>query len=319
MTAATSMHNRGMSGEEYADARGRLILTPAPLDFGCPPPLPAIEDVLPAGTLRHMAATRYWVCENAKTLRALLKRVDAITPLATSLQELHITELPRHWHKQGDHIRMPQTGLQREQRHTLQSPRSQRRQRDVHTVHSAQQHMPKNAISTAQQSDAQWMHAALAPALAGHDVALASEAGMPAVADPGSSLVRMAHTLGLEVLPLTGPCSLLLALAASGLNGQNFAFVGYLPHDTAVRVQRLHELEHIARHTGQSQLWIETPYRNQALYTHAVQVLQPHTMLTVAQGLTLADAHIHTRSIAAHCKQPVALAERLPAVFGLGV
>ena len=93
----------------------------------------------------------------------------------------------------------------------------------------------------------------LKAALTGNDVGLVSEAGMPAVADPGSSVVRAAHALGLRVMPLVGPVSLLLALAASGLNGQNFAFVGYLPQDAAARTQRLRELENLAQKTGQTQ------------------------------------------------------------------
>ena len=91
---------------------------------------------------------------------------------------------------------------------------------------------------------------------------LVSEAGMPAVADPGSSVVRAAHELGITVVPLVGPVSLMLALAASGLNGQNFAFVGYLPQDPQERVQRIRELESLALKSGQTQLFIETPYRN---------------------------------------------------------
>ena len=101
----------------------------------------------------------------------------------------------------------------------------------------------------------------MAAALNGNDVGLVSEAGMPAIADPGSSVVRAAHDLGLQVLPLTGPMSLMLALAASGLNGQSFAFVGYLPQDPAGRAQRIRELESVALKTGQSQIFIETPDR----------------------------------------------------------
>ena len=129
--------------------------------------------------------------------------------------------------------------------------------------------------------------ALLAPALQGQDVGLISEAGMPAIADPGSSVVRAAHELGLQVVPLSGPVSLMLALAASGLNGQNFAFVGYLPREGPARLQRIQELEKLALRTGQTQLFIETPYRNAALLQALVQQLQPTTRLAVASGLTL--------------------------------
>jgi len=98
---------------------------------------------------------------------------------------------------------------------------------------------------------------------------------MPAIADPGSSVVRAAHELGIRVVPLVGPVSLLLALAASGLNGQNFAFVGYVPSDPAERVKRIKELESLALKTGQTQLFIETPYRNTALLQSLLQPCKP--------------------------------------------
>ena len=128
---------------------------------------------------------------------------------------------------------------------------------------------------------------------------LVSEAGMPAVADPGSSVVRAAHDLGVAVVPLVGPVSLLLALAASGLNGQNFAFVGYLPQDTAERAQRIKTLESLALKTGQTQLFIETPYRNAALFQALLQTLQHNTRLAVCSGLTLASAQVHSRHVKA--------------------
>lgn len=127
----------------------------------------------------------------------------------------------------------------------------------------------------------------LAPALAGHDIGLVSEAGMPAIADPGSAVVRAAHALGLRVVPLTGPVSLMLALAASGLNGQNFAFVGYVPQEATERVKRLRELEALALKTGQTQILIETPYRNAALLLALLQTLHPHTRLAVCCAMSL--------------------------------
>jgi len=139
----------------------------------------------------------------------------------------------------------------------------------------------------------------LKAALAGHDVGLVSEAGMPAVADPGSSVVRAAHELGIRVVPLVGPVSLLLALAASGLNGQNFAFVGYLPQDSAARTQRLRELENLTVKHGQTQMFIETPYRNQALWDALVNGLQGNTRLARASGLTLASMHVQCKSVQA--------------------
>ena len=159
----------------------------------------------------------------------------------------------------------------------------------------------------------------LKAALEGHDVALVSEAGMPAVADPGSSVVRAAHELGLQVVPLVGPVSLLLALAASGLNGQNFAFVGYLPQDASERSARLKQLESLALKTGQTQMWIETPYRNPAMLGALLQTLQAGTRLAIASGLTLDSASIQSRSVAAWKKSPTGPDAQTPAVFAIGV
>jgi 16S rRNA (cytidine1402-2'-O)-methyltransferase len=162
--------------------------------------------------------------------------------------------------------------------------------------------------------------ALLAPALAGHDIGLVSEAGMPAIADPGSSVVRAAHALGIDVRPLTGPVSLMLALAASGLNGQSFAFVGYVPQDPAERGRRLRELESTALKTGQTQMLIETPYRNAALLQALLQTLHPHTRLSVCCGLGLPRQS--TRSALLNEWKSRALAAQLPldlpAVFLLG-
>lgn len=157
----------------------------------------------------------------------------------------------------------------------------------------------------------------LALALEGHDMGLVSEAGMPAIADPGSSVVRAAHELGIEVRPLSGPVSLTLALAASGLNGQNFAFVGYLPQEAAERAQRIRTLEALALKTGQTQLFIETPYRNTALLTALVQTLQGSTRLALGTGLTLETGWSRCLSVArwkAHALPPLPL----PTVFAIG-
>ncbi len=159
----------------------------------------------------------------------------------------------------------------------------------------------------------------LAPALQGHNMGLVSEAGMPAIADPGASVVRAAHALGLRVVPLVGPVSLMLALAASGLNGQNFAFVGYLPQDAAQRTQRLRELEALALKTGQTQIFIETPYRHTALLQATIGALKPDTRLALCFGATLAEQTIRSHSVAQWKKQnTTALPLQLPAVFLLG-
>lgn len=162
------------------------------------------------------------------------------------------------------------------------------------------------------------MRALLQPALDGNDIGLVSEAGMPTIADPGSSVVRAAHELAIQVVPLVGPVSLLLALAASGLNGQNFAFVGYLPQDTQERISRIRELEALALKTGQSQLFIETPYRNQVLLQALLQTLQHHTRLAIGSGLTLANASSVSDQVKHLKRNPPLLDKHLPAVFAIG-
>jgi 16S rRNA (cytidine1402-2'-O)-methyltransferase len=159
----------------------------------------------------------------------------------------------------------------------------------------------------------------LAPALDGQDIGLVSEAGMPAVADPGSSVVRAAHEAGLAVVPLVGPVSLLLALAASGLNGQNFAFVGYLPQQPGPRAQRIRELEALASRTGQTQLFIETPYRNAALWQALLETLRGDTRLAIATGLTLPQAQVASRTVGQWKKQAGGPPPDAPAVFLVGV
>lgn len=136
----------------------------------------------------------------------------------------------------------------------------------------------------------------LAPLLAGHDVGLISEAGVPAVADPGANLVRLAHQHGITVRPLVGPSSLLLALMGSGLNGQSFAFHGYLPTDAAARSKRIKELEDRSRKEKQTQLLIETPYRNAAMLEALANNCQAQTLICVATDLTLNTESIQTRA-----------------------
>jgi 16S rRNA (cytidine1402-2'-O)-methyltransferase len=150
-----------------------------------------------------------------------------------------------------------------------------------------------------------------------------SEAGMPAIADPGSSIVRAAHALGLEVVPLIGPVSLLLALAASGLNGQNFAFNGYLPQDSAARKIRIQQLEKLAVASGQTQIFIETPYRNATLLADMIATLQPTSRLACSLGLTLPSAKTVSLLVKDwRGKKEIAaalLAGKLPAIFSFGV
>ncbi len=248
---------------------GKLYLVPAPLDFGCEQSAP-IQDVMPLQTLQIAARLGHFVCENAKSTRAYLKRVGEVIALSQPVQALQITELPREVHKKGDH-----TG----------------------------------------NFDARPL---LKAALDGHDIGLVSEAGMPAIADPGSSVVRAAHDLGIEVIALTGPMSLMLALASSGLNGQNFAFVGYLPQDAGERSLRIKALESLALKTGQTQIFIETPYRNAALLQALLQALQANTRLAISCGLTLETAWTKSATVDRWKKDKPAPPLGLPTVFCVG-
>ena len=145
---------------------------------------------------------------------------------------------------------------------------------------------------------AQALAALLQPLLDGRDAGLVSEAGVPAVADPGADLVRLAHQHGIPVRPLVGPSSLLLAVMASGLNGQSFAFNGYLPTDAEQRARRLRELEQRSRKERQTQLFIETPYRNAAMLEALVAHCQPGTLVCVATDLSLPTESVRTLAAA---------------------
>ena len=246
---------------------GTLLLVPAPLDLGTEQT--PLQEVLPHGVIRRAAGLGHWVAEDARSARALLKRVHALEPLALPLQAIQISELPR----------------------------------------------PRKGSREAVPAEA-W-RALLQPALEGHDLGLVSEAGLPAVADPGAALVAEAHRAGVPVLPLPGASSLLLALAASGLNGQSFAFVGYLPQEPAARSARVRELESLSRRLGQTQLVIETPYRNAALLQALLDALAPTTRLSVSCGLTLPGGWTRTDGVAAWRARPVLMPDRWPAVFAL--
>ena len=175
----------------------------------------------------------------------------------------------------------------------------------------------KGAPKAAEPAAAMAMAALLQPARDGNDIGLISEAGLPAVADPGAALVQAAHLEGIAVEPLPGPSSLLLALAASGLHGQCFAFVGYLPIDAALRSVRIRELEALSRRAGQTQLMIETPYRNPALLAALLAALDGATRLAVSCGLTLAQGFTRSDPVAAWRSRPTVLPADIPAVFSL--
>ena len=257
----------------------RLILVPAPLDFGCELQSP-ITDVLPLATIQTASRITHWIAENAKSCRAVIKRIGEVQALTLPLQQHIITELPREVHKKGDHAGSSGGSFDAKPFFQL-------------------------ALQKAKEDGAQ-------------EIGLISEAGMPAVADPGSSIVRAAHALGITVQPLVGPSSLLLALAASGQNGQNFAFIGYLPIDATERIQRIRALESIAKKTGQTQMFIEVPHRNSAIWQALLNHLQPNTYLSAASGLSLPVTQIFSATVA-DWKHRAAPSAQLPCVMAIGV
>jgi 16S rRNA (cytidine1402-2'-O)-methyltransferase len=208
-----------------------------------------LPHVMPIETMRCASQLRYWIVEDAKTARALLKSIDSLVPLTCAIQEMHMTE----W---------------------------------------------RGAARNAKYGDKIKPETLLEPLLRGNDIGLMSEAGVPGVADPGAELVWAAHRLGAYVKPLIGPSSLLLALMASGLNGQRFAFQGYLPQDGGERTARLKQLESESRKLQQTQLWIETPYRNAAMMASCLQALAPQTYLCLALDLSLPTEEIRSMTVA---------------------
>jgi len=159
------------------------------------------------------------------------------------------------------------------------------------------------------------LEALLSPLRAGHDIGLLSEAGCPAVADPGANLVALAQKENIRVVPFIGPSSLLLSLMASGLNGQRFAFQGYLPAKEVDRSKALRELEAESRKKQQTQLFIETPYRNRQMFDAILSSCQAATRLCVATDLTLPGEYIRTQTIETWKKQTPPEIERRPTVF----
>ena len=148
----------------------------------------------------------------------------------------------------------------------------------------------------------------------GNDVALISEAGLPAVADPGAQLVALAHRHGIEVIPAVGPSSLMMSLMASGLNGQSFAFCGYIPAKTDERRSRLKTLEKISGQLRQTQIIIETPYRNDSLLKDILSTCAGSTRLCIAANITMPDAYIKTKTVAQWKKEDITIGKR-PCVF----
>ena len=157
-------------------------------------------------------------------------------------------------------------------------------------------------------------NAMIQPCMEGRNVGLMSEAGCPGVADPGAVIVKLAHEKGIQVVPLVGPSSIILAMMGSGMNGQQFAFNGYLPIDKSEKKAALKSLEKLSQDKNQSQIFIETPYRNNKLLEDILQALQPSTYLCIAADITLPTEYIKTQRVSEWKKATVDLHNR-PAIF----
>ena len=167
------------------------------------------------------------------------------------------------------------------------------------------------------QKNVSW-DAFLKPAMEGKSMAMLSEAGCPAIADPGSGLVWRAHQKGIEVIPLVGPSSILLAMMASGMNGQNFAFTGYLPIQQHQRIKKIKQLEKRIAIENQTQIFIEAPYRNRRLLKDLLQHCHYQTRLCIAKNITLPDQFILSQTISEWKKKPLPELHKAATIFVLG-
>lgn len=183
---------------------------------------------------------------------------------------------------------------------------NRKREIDRITFHELNKHTPAELIPSF-----------LEQANTGKDTAILSEAGVPGVADPGADVVRMAHDKGIRVVPLTGPSSILLSLMASGLNGQSFCFHGYLPIQRTERIGKIREIEQLALRKNETQLFMEAPYRNDALLTDILQHCNPSTRLCIAADITLDSEFIQARTVAEWKRKKPALHKR-PVIYLMG-
>jgi len=157
----------------------------------------------------------------------------------------------------------------------------------------------------------------LTPLLNGEDVGLMSDAGCPGIADPGAEVVKLAHQKGVHVIPLVGPSSIVLSIMASGFNGQNFAFVGYLPIDKIQKTRRLRELEQIALKQKQAQFFIETPYRNEQMLENLLESLSPQTFLFIGKDISSPNQYLVSKTVAEWKKGPKLAMHKVPVVYGI--
>lgn len=161
------------------------------------------------------------------------------------------------------------------------------------------------------------MESFLQPLINGNNMGLMSDAGCPGIADPGADIIKLAHQKGIKVVPLVGPSSIVLSIMASGFNGQNFAFTGYLPINSLERCKRIKELEQLCIKNKQAQFFIETPYRNGSVFEDLLKTLQPSTQLLVATNIAIEDECISVKPISAWKKINIPDFYKKPTVFGI--
>lgn len=184
----------------------------------------------------------------------------------------------------------------------------------IKSIHPEKVQNNLRILSLNKRTEVSEYNAMIAPCLNGFNVGLMSEAGCPGVADPGAVIVKIAHENGIQVVPLVGPSSILLAMMGSGMNGQSFAFNGYLPIDKSDKKAALKNFENLSNSKNQSQIFIETPYRNNKLLEDLLQILQPNTDLCIATDITLPTEFIKTFRVADWKKIKVDLHNR-PTIF----
>lgn len=186
--------------------------------------------------------------------------------------------------------------------------------RFIKKISSGKSQSQLNLESLNKFTEPEMLPAFLQPCLDGHDVGIISEAGCPGIADPGADVVRIAHEKHIQVVPLVGPSSILLALMSSGLNGQNFAFNGYLPIESSERKGAIKRLEKLSKDANQSQLFIETPYRNEKLFAELCKTLNQFTKVCVACDITLPTEYIKTKMVKDWSTEKIDLHKR-PTIF----
>lgn len=299
--------------------KGVIYLLPCPIGEGAP------QDVLPAANFEVMRGLDYFIVENVRTARRFLSlagiasQTGAISRNEVALNNGAASQTGATLQETG--------GAQAEA--ALQSGVSSGNgisQSGVSSRNGVSQNVTPGTkafddlqfVELNEHTPAAEVAEMLAPLLVGRNAGVISEAGVPAVADPGADIVAAAHRAGIQVVPLVGPSSILLALMASGMNGQSFAFNGYLPVKPPERARAIRHFERRALVERQSQIFIETPYRNGKLFADFLAICAPETRLCVAADISAPSESIRTLSVAEWRKSPAPNLDKRPTIFILG-